>query len=123
MGTTPGNSIVFLGTDPLGSLLFSDNTPTTPGTGIINDFLVLPVGFTSGSPVSINFTEPNTVLSDFGLTVGDFFGTSFVNSQGETETITFTVAVPEPSSLLGIVALSLVGIVQRRRKTLPPCTA
>lgn len=85
------------------------------GATAFNDSLRLPIGYTSGSTVNMCFTDPAKTLSDFALAPGDFWGVSFADSNGDTQTMTFNV-VPEPDHLVMLLITAAFGMFLRRRR-------
>jgi hypothetical protein len=79
--------------------------------------IVLPAGYTSGSPINYSVTLfGGTSLTDFGFVAGVSWGVTLPTSSG-TDSITFqTQSIPEPSLAL-LLGLGMLGFVARRRRT------
>jgi hypothetical protein len=83
------------------------------------ELIVVPTGYTSGSPLSSSATWDNTTISGLGLTPGTYVWTWGTGAdQNFTVQIGPATATPEPASLtlLGVTAAAVLGYHLRRRR-------
>jgi hypothetical protein len=98
----------------------SSSTGDTFGYGGLDQDLLLPNGYISGSFISGTDTWDNTTLAGLGLTPGTYNYTWGTGSDGSFALNVGVAPVPEPSflGLMSLVALALVVLILRRRRNL-----
>ena len=113
VGILPAPEIQYaLSNQPQFSFGYSDRTRDR----FQDDFVVVPDGYVSESLIDLSFFEPNTRVSEIGLSFGDFWGVSFPAQGNDMQSITFRV-VPEPCGFALLAsALMLYGFSRRRGK-------
>jgi hypothetical protein len=101
----------------------SSSTGDTFGYGGLDQDLLLPLGYVSGSFISGTDTWDDTTLAGLGLTPGTY---NYTWGTGADGSFAFNVGkappVPEPSSLglMSLVVLAMAFIIARRKPNLPP---
>lgn len=86
---------------------YSDLAQSLGPPNTIVDRVVLPAGYESGSTVNLSFLEPNKDFSSLKIIPGDFWGVSFTDGKGGTQSVLFH-ALPEPASLIILLAALFV---------------
>ena len=114
-GAFPSNAFFGLTSNPLFWFSFTDHTPSPGVAGSFDDTITLPNGYVSGTTITLSHTEPNATFADLNLVPGEFWGVSFTDGMGGTQSVSFST-VPEPGpGLLALLALPLLFVVRRGR--------
>ncbi len=119
-GTDQGNESLYTtqlsGPTEIGPGGYTFTSAATGDPTVINgssNYLCVPSGYVSGSPLSGTMTFDNTTISGLGLTPGTYTWTWGAGSTADSFVVTVP-SVPEPASL-SLMALGAAALLPRRR--------